>query len=653
MRKSSSNFFKGLFVCLAVLSVLSAVAQVDPLLLYRQDYPGEKTILLQSARRVVYDIVDGELKISEDFVYERYHLESGRGPMSDEVSYDSFSRIENLKVYTDLPKKKPGKFKRIYTKTFKERDEFTDGIFHDDVRSISFRYPSNDAGSKTGLSYTRHFGIEQISSKQFFISHIPALEFTFELVRHPAVQAEIKLFNISEDDLEITRRMHKGKEIITYKRKNVAPVQISSDATALSDWSPHVIVYPLSYEVDGRTVPVLRNVGDLFAWYETMIDQIAPCDLNLIPGIVDELLAGVETDEEKIKLIFRYVQDQIKYVAFEDGLGGLIPRNANDVLNKRFGDCKDMSNLMFAMCEHAGVRAYLTWVGTRDIPYTYEELPTPGVDNHMILTAGDPDDLDNFFWLDATSSTVEFGVPTSFIQGKEALVRLAPGEYRVIEVPMMSPEYNAIRERVSIRFEDGKLSGDAELRLGGAYRASAVGDFRSFARKSRDERNYLSAYLQKGNNKFKLNEYQLEIPEVHAGEVVIDHSFQLEDYAFADDKELIINMNISRFFDNDKIKEDRTQPRSFRFKSLIDYTTELELPEGFQIDHLPEGRVFEGDDFSFRFSYAQEDTRIVYRQEITMNTMVLHPDQFADWNIMINELKRAYRDAVVLRRVTN
>lgn len=651
MRKSNS-LSQGFVTALGLFVALSSIAQVDPLLLYRQDYPGEKTLLLQSSRRVIYDIIDGELHVSEEFLYERYHLESGRGPSADEVSYDSFSRIENLKVYSDIPKKKLGKYKRIYTKEFKERDEFTDGIFHDDVRSISFRYPSNEAGSKSGLAYKRHFEIPQISSKHFFISHIPALEFTFELVKHPAVQAEIKLFNINEDELEVTRRMEKGKEVITYRQKNVTPVEIPSDATALSDWSPHIIAYVKSYEFGGEVIPVLRNVSDLFAWYETMIDQIAPCDLNLIPGIVDALLVGAVSDEEKIRRIFRYVQDQIKYVAFEDGLGGLIPRNANDVLNKRFGDCKDMSNLMYAMCEYAGVPAYLTWVGTRDIPYSYDELPTPGVDNHMILTAGDPDDPERFYWLDATSSTVEFGVPTSFIQGKEALVRLAPGEFRVIEVPIMAPDYNAIRERVNIRFDAGKLSGDAELRLAGAFRASAVVDFKSFARQSRDERNYLNSYLQKGNNKFNLSDYTLTIPEVHSGEVVIDHSFQLEDYAFADDQELIINMNIARFFDNDKIEDDREQPRSFRFKSLIDYTTELELPEGFELDHLPESRMFNSDDFGFKFTYESEGRRIIYRQEVTMNMIVLQPSQFADWNSMINELKQAYRDAVVLRRIT-
>lgn len=638
-------------LCLVVFG-LEATAQLDPLLLLREEYPGEKVILIQSTRRVVYDIVDGQLQISEDFVYERYHLESAIGLSTDVVNYDSFSRIENLKVYSDIPKRKPGKFKRLYTKSFKEKDAFTDGIFHDDVRSISFRYPNNDQGSKTGLSYTRHFEIPQISSKHFFVSHIPALEIGFELVRHPAVQAEIKLFNVGEDEFEVTRRMEKGKEVITYRRKNVAPVQVPSDATALSDWSPHIIVYPLSYEYEGEQVAVLRDVGDLFAWYETMIDQIEPCDLNLIPNVVDALLEGADSEEEKVRRIFRYVQDQIKYVAFEDGLGGLIPRNANDVLNKRFGDCKDMSNLMYAMCEYAGIQTYLTWVGTRDIPYTYEELPTPGVDNHMILTAGDPDDMERFYWLDATSSTVEFGVPTSFIQGKEALVRLAPGEFRVVEVPVMAPEYNTIQERVTMRIDDGQLVGTAETRLSGAFRASAIVDFKNFSRQSRDERNYLNSYLRKGNNKFQLEEYSVEIPEVHAGEVVIDHGFQICDYAFLDDKEIIINMNISRFFENDKIKDKREQPRAFRFKTLVEYTTELELPEGFEVEHLPESRTYEADNFSFNFSYIKEEQRVIYRQEVKMNTTVLQPGEFEQWNDMISELKRAYRDALVLRRIT-
>ena len=87
-----------------------------------------------------------------------------------------------------------------------------------------------------------------------------------------------------------------------------------------------------------------------------------------------------------IKKIKIKTNENIKYIAFEYALGGFIPREANEVFQKKYGDCKDNSSILFKMLEIAGLQGNLTWIGTRKIPYTYEEVPTRAVDNHMILS---------------------------------------------------------------------------------------------------------------------------------------------------------------------------------------------------------------------------------------------------------------------------
>ncbi|RZK99397.1 MAG: hypothetical protein EOO89_31150, partial [Pedobacter sp.] len=110
---------------------------------------------------------------------------------------------------------------------------------------------------------------------------------------------------------------------------------------------------------------------------------------NHLKSIVDSIITGVTTTKEKTKRIYNWVQDHVKYVAFEDGYGGFIPRDANLVCDRRFGDCKDMANLLVKMLNMAGVSAHHTWIGTRDIPYSYNQIPTTNVDNHMIAVFND------------------------------------------------------------------------------------------------------------------------------------------------------------------------------------------------------------------------------------------------------------------------
>ena len=53
-----------------------------------------------------------------------------------------------------------------------------------------------------------------------------------------------------------------------------------------------------------------------------------------------------ETELEKVKAIYYWAQKNVKYVAFEYALGGFVPRDANDIYSKKYGDCKDNSSIM-------------------------------------------------------------------------------------------------------------------------------------------------------------------------------------------------------------------------------------------------------------------------------------------------------------------
>ena len=125
--------------------------------------------------------------------------------------------------------------------------------------------------------------------------------------------------------------------------------------------------------------------------------------------------------EAKARNIYKWVQQNIKYVAFENGMEGFIPREANLVCSRRYGDCKDMASIMTAMLQHAGVTAYFVWIGTRSLPYEYSQVPLPIADNHMISAIK----LDtSFIFLDGTDSHCVFGTPPEHIQGKDALIAI-------------------------------------------------------------------------------------------------------------------------------------------------------------------------------------------------------------------------------------
>ncbi|MCK7531632.1 MAG: hypothetical protein MZV63_11660 [Marinilabiliales bacterium] len=102
-------------------------------------------------------------------------------------------------------------------------------------------------------------------------------------------------------------------------------------------------------------------------------------------------------------------------MAYSEGYRGFVPASATEVFISRFGDCKGKSSLIKKMMDIAGLRSYFAWVGTRELPYTYEELPLPSADNHMVVAYPSGDSV---FIVDGTFRFIDFGMYPFSIQGK-------------------------------------------------------------------------------------------------------------------------------------------------------------------------------------------------------------------------------------------
>ena len=126
---------------------------------------------------------------------------------------------------------------------------------------------------------------------------------------------------------------------------------------------------------------MFESVKDLYGWYRTVCDSIGnqPSELK---EKVAALTNGKKTDAEKIEAIFYWVQDNIRYIAFENGIMGFRPDAAQNVFRKKYGDCKGKANLLKEMLRLAGYDARLTWIGTSDLPYDYSLTFSVGRQSH-------------------------------------------------------------------------------------------------------------------------------------------------------------------------------------------------------------------------------------------------------------------------------
>jgi hypothetical protein len=157
---------------------------------------------------------------------------------------------------------------------------------------------------------------------------------------------------------------YKGKPEVTTTTKGIVYQWEVNNITAYKyeplqpDWdeiTPSVIVAPTLFQYGGYE-------GDMSSWA-----GLGKYISSLYLGR-DELPANVKADihrltddiserNEKVRILYDYLQKNTRYISIQLGIGGLQPFPAKDVAAKKYGDCKALSNYMVSMLKEVGIKA--------------------------------------------------------------------------------------------------------------------------------------------------------------------------------------------------------------------------------------------------------------------------------------------------------
>jgi tetratricopeptide (TPR) repeat protein/transglutaminase-like putative cysteine protease len=111
---------------------------------------------------------------------------------------------------------------------------------------------------------------------------------------------------------------------------------------------------------------------------------------------------GARTPEAELRLIravYDFVVTSTRYVGLEFGIHGYKPYRVDQVLSRRFGDCKDKASLMHALLESLGVDSRLVLLRMRRLGRVPERPASLAVFNHAILYLPSQK-----LWLDGTAT---------------------------------------------------------------------------------------------------------------------------------------------------------------------------------------------------------------------------------------------------------
>lgn len=647
--QSVLSIIKYRIFALLLILLLPAVliAQYDPELLdeLKETYPGSKYIMLESSSSYTLDLKGGELEVTLEETEKYIYLEHIPFHDAKESIFSShFRRLDDFDVMVyNLDN---GKYRREKVKDYNEIHNTQEGSFYDDVKEYSFSLPGVKEGSIIEISSEHSILDGRMLPGAYLANVFPIHELNVVFDCDEAIALELIEWNLKEGLIRKEIKNESGRKRVHYQGQNIPPFKEEDNMPPFKYFLPHLVPLVRSVEEKGEEIAMLRDTRTLYDWYYSFISGIwESVDKTALRKLSDSLTRDCSTELGKVESIYQWVQSNIKYVDFEYGMGGLIPRKPDEVLLRRFGDCKDKSTLLHSLLQLAGVESHLSWTGSRELPYTYSEVPSPATDDHMIVTYIHGDD---YYFLDPTSRYHHISIPSSFTQGKETLISISKDSFLVKKIPVVPVTENFRHDSVFIHLEGRTVKGRGLLRVGGYEKIRLQEILMRPESPGREEA--LEGYLRKGSNRFVLEDYEPSAFPDFERRMEIRYHFSIGDYVNAAGDMFYIDLNLIKRLLGIRLEEDRTSPLMLRNTIGHRLNLEFEVPDGFEVFHLPPEHKFEDGKFGFSTSYRQDGNLIAMDYMLRCDQVLITEEDFERWREFIDKLEDSSKETVILRQ---
>ena len=632
-----NQFFFALIFCISSFAQKNAdpsPEEIKTAKSIREKYDKFDIAILNSTEKVTFNI-----NKTNDLVEVNYNVKehlmniNHRADIQKYEFYDSQSSIENfsLKYKTD---------KQAY---FHVTDEFykSDDLFYNDARVKFMQVDFPVQGYTYKYQMEKKIKDSKYFTSIYFSDEFPVIEKKVIIEIPKWLDLEIKEFNFEGFDIKKTITKNAETTIYTYTIENVSGNPKESFSPGPSFLYPHLLFVAKSFSVKTEKKPLFSSPADLYKWYKSLVDSMKD-DKTVFAAKVKELTANAKNDDEKIKNIYYWVQDNIRYIAFEDGIAGFKPDDSQNVFQKKYGDCKGMANLTKQMLKEAGFDARLCWIGTNHIAYDYS-TPSLSVDNHMICALFKNEKK---YFLDGTEKYNSFGEYAQRIQGKEVLIE--DGDKFILDkIPVQNATTNTEKSNISYIIDNETLKGKVKIEFLGESRASFLYSYNNVKNDKKEDA--LRWHLNSKDKNCSVSNIKTSDLLNRDQKLTLDYDVSIANHVSSFDNEIYIDLNYNKEYNSFDFKERKTD-FMLNYKSFDDITINLQIPDGYKVTKLPENISIITDDYTISMKYEIKGNTLVYTKQFLFKNGIIKSSKFNDWKNHYDQIQKNYSEQVVLTK---
>ncbi|WNB16763.1 DUF3857 domain-containing protein [Marivirga arenosa] len=552
------------------------------------------------------------------------------------IPYDDFTEVEDAEVL--ILSLDGSKIDKINLKDFQDY-AMGSGSLASDAR-VKYYEPSLSSYpyiikisyevTKTG---SLHFPVWQ----PVFEENMEVKRASFTVVDKSNYDFHYKAFKLNEPEITIEG----NTKTYAWEVKDLDAIEFEYFNNYLADYAPLLQTAPNFFQMDGfkGSMHSWKDFGKWISILNAERQSLEGVDLSDL----DQRVLKASSQMEKIAIVYDYLQNNNRYVSIQLGIGGWQPFEASFVHEKKYGDCKALSNYTQVLLDRYGISSYYTLIKAGAHPTSINEDFPNAHFNHAIVSV--PMESDTIF-LECTSQTNPFGYIGKFTSDRNALM-ITPEGGKLIHTTKYEPEDNLQITKVEVDLSNAITSVDFSRSYTG-IEIDNYGFHNLYVKDSKSIEDWMRRNHEWGGAKLE----NIELKEVQEGKVPkAGYSLIISsdnEYVKMGDRKFL---NPSRYLDNflPHINDlERNTPIKVRYGFSQNDTIVYKLGEYHQLESKFDELEFRNKYGSYTRKLTKNAEEVIYTRQFIFNDGEYPKEEYKEFLEFINKVRRADNEKFVL-----
>lgn len=378
---------------------------------------------------------------------------------------------------------------------------------------------------------------------------------------------------------------------------------------------------------------------EVVLWADTLFNQQQEPLSKALINEINNISKATKSKGEKISAVLNFVQDEIRYLGIESGIGNYKPFAPSKVYKQRFGDCKDKSLLMVNMLKRMNITAYPVLINTYKDIEILNTLPSPKVFDHCVVMVS----LDSQkYYYDPTITKQGGDYKNTYFPNYKYGLIIDPKYKNLVEIPFKNNSKTSTFETYKL---DSVKKG-ATLTVSTDYIGRDADAMRSYLENSdlssinKNYENYYANYILNIKN-IKDVEWS---DDIDRNTLTVNELYAIDSLWIPDTEST--STIIAEFYTtsiSDALSKpdrtDRKSPFALRYPLDKSHNITIQLPETWNIEKQASAISSPSFDYSYNVNYAKHSKEIILSHHFKTKKNVVPVSEIKDFHKKISKLE--------------